>query len=190
MQSQVAPPDRAELDLLLHRDTHDDWRRWRLAAAGSAVFHLIAVAGLLSYQGTAYVPRPPERMFTRHVTPLVTPPELTQKAPNKTPVRKEMVLETIAPRPAVKAPAPAPAARAAVPPPPPPLVARVEPKPVFIEPPAMQPPVQTTPELPRQAEVPRLALQDVPPRDRGTGTGKLPGAIAIPNNSVQEAVRS
>ena len=38
-------------------------------------------------------------MLVRHVTPLYTPPELTQKAPNKAPVSKELTVESIAPRP-------------------------------------------------------------------------------------------
>lgn len=191
MESSVAPPESAELDLLLRRDDAADWRRWRYAAVGSALFHLFAITALLSYKGSAYSSLPPEQVLVRHLTPLVTPPDLTQRAPNKAPISKEIVAESIAPRPILKSPAPAPAAHAAPAPPPPaqlpPPVARVEPKPIIIEPPKIEAPA---PQQTAQADTGKLTLQDVAPRDRNPGTGKTVGAIAIPNPSIQEAVRS
>ena len=89
----LALPDAAststepELNLLLERDYAGDWLRWRRAAVGSGVFHLIVIVTLLMVKSSPYVPPPPDRLFVRHVTPLYTPPELTQKTPNKAPIK-------------------------------------------------------------------------------------------------------
>src|SRR3954447_11159590 len=107
----LALPDAAststepELNLLLVRDQASDWRRWRSAAIGSGCFHLIVLVALLSFRDTPYQ-RPPERVFVHRVTHLYTPHELTQKAPSKEAVKKELTLPSIAPRPVLKAPAP------------------------------------------------------------------------------------
>ena len=42
------------------------------------------------------------------ITPLYIPTELTQKAPNKGKISKELTVEALAPRPALKAPSPPP----------------------------------------------------------------------------------
>jgi len=150
-------------------------------------------------------PPPPEEIFVKHVTPLVAPPDLTQKAANKTPVAKELTVESIAPRPVLKSPSPAPAAgvtqqakAAAVPPPAPPRQMPVE-KPVILEAPKMEAPVQSfqTAAVPKpvplppppSAEAPKLALQDVGQRSGGNGTGQPSGLIQMPTASVQEALR-
>src|SRR5437868_14897099 len=89
----------SELHLLLARDHAWDWRRWRVAATGSAIFHFSVMVFLLVYKAGPYVPLPPQRILSQHVTRLYSPPrELTQKAPNKAPVAKELTLESIAPR--------------------------------------------------------------------------------------------
>jgi hypothetical protein len=127
----LALPDAAsksterELNLLLARDPRGDWMRWRTAAVGSGLFHLIVIVALLSAKSSSVSSRCPSGYFVRHITPLYTPPELTQKAPNKTPVKKELTLETIAPRPILKSPAPAAAGKPAQPvkTPPPPQIA-------------------------------------------------------------------
>jgi TonB family protein len=188
-----------ELHLLPAPDHRGDWRRWRTSAAGSLGAHVVVLIILLLLpSGTLQTP-PPERQLVRHVTPLFIPPELTQKAPNKSPVKKELTLESIAPRPILKAPAPAAPAKQAQPaPPPPPEVARTAPKPVVIEPPKIetQPtnnpaPVQianSQPLPPPGSGAPKLELESVQPRT--SGTGRATGAIAVPNSSIQEAVRS
>ena len=100
----------SKLDLLLRLDTPADERRRRQAGIFSVIFHVVTVSALFLINPEPNTPhQPPERYFVRHVTPLYTPPELTQKAPNKGPVKKELTLETIAPHPALKSPAPAPA---------------------------------------------------------------------------------
>jgi TonB family protein len=201
----LALPDAAsksterELNLLLARDPRGDWKRWRTAAVGSGIFHLVVIVTLLSVKSSPYEPVP-ERIFVRHITPLYTPPELTQKAPNKTPVKKELTLETIAPRPVLKSPAPAAAGKPAQPvkTPPPPQIAEVAPKPVVIEPPKIEAPVplqtaqianQPLPPPPGSAP-PKITLEDANPAQRTTGGLKPAGAIQAPNPSVADAVRS
>jgi TonB family protein len=194
-----------ELHLLLAEDLEDDWRRRRAAAVGSGIFHLSVILVLLFVKGAPYTPLPPERVLVQHVTPLYTPPELTQKAPNKAPLAKELTVESIAPRPVFKAPSPAPAAAKAepvrampTPPAPPPQVAQTKPAPPKeIEPPRIEAPqsLQTAqmPKVgqlpPQPQEAPKLALQDVNPPSRA-GTGRASGLISVPNPSIQEAVRT
>jgi TonB family protein len=138
------------------------------------------------------------------VTPLYIPTELTQKAPNKEKISKELTVEAIAPHPQVKAPSPAPAARRTPPPaaPPPPQVAKNEPKPeVTPEPPKIEAetpntqPAQeisklTTPAPPPPNDHPKLVMENVaPPPAQKNPQGKPPGGVAIPNPSLEAAVR-
>src|SRR5437763_6768938 len=143
VRAETASPDtEAEINLLLARDYADDWRRWRSAAAVSTAFHFVFIVVLLLIPESPVMPERPERAFVVHVTPLYTPTDLTQKAPNKGKVSKELSAEAVVPRPKLTAPSPAPAARATPPParfvPPPPQAAQVQPKPVFTEPPKIQ----------------------------------------------------
>jgi TonB family protein len=202
----LALPDTAststepELNLLLVRDQKGDWRRWRAAAIGSGIFHLIVLVALLSFRTSPYQP-PPERILVRRVTPLYTPRELTQKAPNKEPVKKELTLESITPRPILKAPAPAarPVERAKATPPPPQIV-QAAPKPVTVEPPKIEAPAPPA-ESPQPANAPpappppgnaapKLAFEDVTPQQNNSGGGKPLGGIAVPNPSVADALRN
>ncbi|MES1260087.1 MAG: TonB family protein [Acidobacteriota bacterium] len=194
-----------ELHLLLAENHADDWRRRRAAAIGSGIFHLVLIVVLLTVKESPYVPPPPERLLVRHVTPLYTPPELTQKAPNKTPLSKELTVESIAPRPVFKAPAPAPSAKRAepvkaapVPPAPPPQqVTQTPPKLVELEAPKIEAPASAqTAQLPKAGqlppqpqEAPKLALQDVNPAQR-PGNAKPTGLIQVPAPGIQEAVRN
>ena len=210
----LALPDAAttstepELNLLLPGNAQQDGRRGRFAAIASVVFHVVAICVLLALPDAEVRPLPPQRYLVRHVTPLYTPPELTQKAPNKGPVKKELTLVTIAPRPATKAPAPAPrpapkqiAAAKALPMPSAPVpqpvqktVAAVEP-PKIEAPPAIQPapqPAQITglSQLPPPpgSGAPRLKFEDVATQQ--APAGKPTGLIPVPGASVQEAVRA
>ena len=194
-----------ELNLLLAENPAEDWRRRRAAVVGSAVFHVVLIVVMVTVKGAPYEPLPPERIFVKHVTPLYTPPDLTQKAPNKTPISKELTVESIAPRPVLKAPAPAPVAKPAEPvkamplpaPPPPQQAAQTPPKPVLMEAPKIEAPatVQTAqlPKIgtlpPQPQESPKLALQDVNPAQR-TGPGRPTGLIQMPTAGIQEAVRN
>jgi TonB family protein len=195
-----------EIHLLLARDYTDDWRRWRLAGIWSTAFHVVLFIVLWLIPESPVTPLRPERLFVVHVTPLYTPTELTQKAPNKGKINKELTAEAIAPRPKVVAPAPAPSARAAQPParfvPPPRQVAQAKQAPVVIEPPKIQgdaplPPEiarlapDTAPPPPPPAQQPKLTFENVapPPAPRAPTQGKA-GGVAIPSPSVDDAVRA
>jgi TonB family protein len=199
-QEFASPETEPELHLLLERDRRDDWRRWRSAAVVSAVFHVILLVVLLLMPDSEV--RVYEEQPILRVTPLYTPTELTQKAPNKGKLSKELTVAAIPERPVVKAPTPAPAVKQA--PPSVPQVARAEPKPIIIEPPKIEAPktqvdsqadqlAKLTPPLPPPAQQPKLVMENVgspppPPPAAGANPGKLLGGIALPNTSVDAAV--
>jgi TonB family protein len=189
--------------LLLSTINHrEDWQRGRLSAVISVTFHVVLFAAALTIRYTPGPPRPPEQFLVKHVTPLYMPPELTQKAPNRTPPKKDLVLESIAKQPILKSPAPAPAAKQAAqakPLPPPPVpAAQTAPKPLIVDAPKIEaaPPnpapvqianSQTLPPPPGNA-APKPAFEDVAPKP--ASGGRALGGIAMPNTSVQEAVRA
>src|SRR5215472_618593 len=190
-----------KLDLLLRLDTPADQRRRRRAGILSIVFHIVAISALfLINPAPNSSQRPPERYFVRHVTPLYTPPELTQKAPNKGPVKKELTLESIAPHPALKSPAPAPApkqtANKSIPLPPTPTpqaprtIPTIEPPRIEAALPMQQAPLGVTAQLPPPpgSGQPKITLEDVAPKTQPSG--KPTGAIALPGATVQDALRA
>jgi TonB family protein len=206
----LTPPDSAshstEPELHLLADVNGGaalWLNWRAAAMGSVAFHFLAILLLLTVKTGPPRARRPERVVSRRVTPLFIPRDLTQKAPNKEPVSKELTIASIVPRPAIKVPSPAPAAKQA--PVAAPQAAPPPPKPAPIEPPKIEPPrieaaVPDLPvaQLPKAAPMPpppgnappKLALEDVQAAPRNTGTGKPTGLIAMPGTSVADAVRA
>ncbi len=195
-----------ELKLLLARNRQDDLRRWKTAAVGSVLVHVIFTTAAYNTTFDVIPPSEPEKVLVRQVTPLFIPPDITQKAPNKAPLAKELTVESIAPRPVLKSPAPAPAAakpqesaKASPPPPqftPPPQRQVQLDKPVILEAPKQEGPVQNlqTAQLPKTtplppaptAEAPKLALQDV---GRPSG-GQPTGLIQMPSMSVQDTLKS
>ncbi|MCU1327455.1 MAG: TonB family protein [Bryobacterales bacterium] len=203
--SLIPEPEEVRLDLLLTRDTVWDSYRHKVAAIGSIAVHVMLTLVALSVKESPYVPRSSQRLFVRHVTPLYVPPELTQKAPNNAPVSKELTVESIAPRPTLKAPSPAPAAARpqlakVAPPMPAPVTPKEAPKQVVIEAPKIESPVQglQTAQLPKsnlpnpEAEKPKIAFENVGAGTAapGTGSGRGTGLIQVPSSSIQEAVRS
>jgi len=189
--------------LLLLETLHEqeDWRRWRIAGAGAGLFHIVLIVFLLNFHYTRRLAAPPGKFLVKQVTPLYLPPELTQKAPNKTPPKKELTLESMAAKPVLKSPSPAPAAKQAAAakqmPLPPVQTAQAVPKPVVVEAPKMDaappsPPAvqlannQTLPPPPGNGP-PKLTLEDVAPRP---ASGRPAGGIAMPNTSVEAAVRA
>jgi TonB family protein len=186
-----------EYKFLLTRDYSDDWPRWRQAALGSLVCHVVAITVLFLYHEDLRTYQLPERTYVPRVTHLYLPKELTQKAPNKQPVSKELSVEAIAPRPILRAPSPAPAARkgsvtppAAPPPPTPPPEAA--PKPTTVEPPKIESPVvaqqpQIVAPAPPKVDTPKPAFEDVA---RQAGPARPTGQIQAPNPSIQEAVKN
>jgi TonB family protein len=184
-----------------------DWSLWRKAAVLSAAFHVVLILALLIIPDTPANPLPEPNRIVHRVTPLYIPPELTQKAPNKGKLDKDLRLESIAPHPTVKIPAPAaPAKRvqAAAPTPPPAApVAQIAPKPVIVEPPPKieEPTPQPAqiaklvapppPPPPPQVEPPKLALEQVaPPPPSAQPQGPRAGFPAIPNTSVEAAIHN
>jgi TonB family protein len=198
----ASPETEPELNLLLVRNRRDDWRRWRAAAIVSAAFHLVLLTVLL------LMPESEIRLYelpqpTLHVTPLYIPTELTQKAPNKSKISKDLTVEASTPRPVVKPPTPVPAAKFVPPPPPPPApqTARAEPKPVIVEPPKIEPPktqvdsqadqlAKLNPPLPPPTQQPKLVLENLasPPPPAGAIQGKPLGGVMLPNTSVASAI--
>jgi TonB family protein len=183
-----------EPNFLLVRDRSGDWPRWKQAALGSAVFHLIALTALFLVKGEPYRPPPPERVEPRPVVHLYIPKELTQKAPNKGPVAKLLRSQSSAPSPKLPAPPPKPARMA---PPLPPTPSPAQPK-RQIEAPAtlapnpadiarnQQPSGAALPPvaLPK-AEAPKIVIDDSPQLHPAPRAG-----LNLPVNPVEDAVRS
>lgn len=184
----------AELRLL----TTWEQDRGRIGEAGvlSVIAHLAAIVALILIPHSL---APPPRRVEQQITPLIEPPtELTQKAPNKGPIAKEITVEGLQPHPKVQAPnsppsTARPAARIASPPQPPPA-----PMP---EPPQIQAgnhEVQPPRELPvgppvNQAPPPQIQEQEKPKLAFETPTAPPPsggvGRVIRPDTSVAGAIR-
>jgi TonB family protein len=197
-----------ELHLLLERDRAYDWRRWRTAAIVSFFAHVVLIVTLLLMPASMTTLRVYESPPIRPVTPLYFPTELTQKAPNKGKISKELSVEAATPRPLLtspNSPSPAPPARRipAVAPPPP-QVARAEPKLVIVEPPKIEAPATPQPEQiakltspvpppPPPAQPPKLQLENAitppPAAPQGTAQRDLQQRIVMPNNSIDASIR-
>lgn len=198
----IEPPGSAststehEPHFLLVRDNSGDWPRWKRAAVGSAVFHLIAITALFIIKGSPWEPPPPERTYVPRVTLLYIPKELTQKAPNKGPVAKLLLSPPAAPSPKLTEPAPK-MAKAATPQPPARVPTPVQPTPPPVVQPAPNPgetarnqPQAATPppvEVPRP-DAPKMIVEDSlqlhPPAPRPGGR------LAVPVDPIQDAMRS
>jgi TonB family protein len=183
-----------EPNFILVRDKSGDWPRWKRAALGSAVFHLIGLTALFLIRGESYQPPPPERIEPQHIIHLFVPKDLTQKAPNKGPLAKLVFSQASAPTPKPPAPRPKAAKQA---PPLPPAPPPAQPKPA-IQPPAApepnpaeiarnQPAGGTLPpvSLPKP-EAPKIVIDDSPslhPAPRSGGFNRPP-------NPSEDAIRN
>jgi TonB family protein len=206
----LTPPEAAntstepELHLWLERSRTPDWRQWREPASYSVGFHVALILALLLIPDSPVRQIPEPRRTVERVTHLYIPQELTQKAPSTGKIAKELTLESIAPRPAIRTPSPAPPAKrqlAATPPPAPAApVAEIQPKPILVEPPpkiddpvtqASQIAKLIAPPPPPPVEPPKLALEQVGgPPPPVTPKGPRPGILTLPNPSVEEAVHN
>jgi len=189
-----------DLQLLLNwSPDQDEVSRLRIAAIGTVVFHLLVIVGLAlmptqeGYQARV-VPRP------RIVTKIFDPPtELTQKAPNKGKVTKEIAIQS--PSPSMPVPTPAPGARSRkFTPPPTPTAAKQPMAQPVMEPPKIEqaqatPPQFNLPQLPPQAQPqerppsetkPKLAFETPGPAPTGPSG---PPRIQVPGGTVQDVVR-
>jgi len=198
METLVRSPAESTAELHFLTDWGEDRSRVRSARMLSVIVHVLVIAALVLAPRSLVTP--PRRVATR-ITPLIEPlTELTQKAPNKGKISKEISVEALRPRPRIQIPPSRPATtRPAMPknipaqaPAPPPL-----PEPPHLDasraaqssrglpvgPPTAQasPPPQIQPE-----EQPKLAFEtpSAPPPSGGQGR------IAIPDTSVSGAIRS
>jgi TonB family protein len=194
-------------NLLLDWDEAIGSPRWIPAIIGSVIVHIFLF--LFGY-GIGSLETPQPRRATEiasnihHVTPLFAPPkDLTQKAPNKDKVAKELSVEDIKPRPAPQERLPpAPAVRRFRPPipqnpAPPEPVQQPRPEPPKIETATNQrfalPATAGTPNAPapqiQSEEKPKLAFET--PGRNGPTYEKSPGQakIEVPKASVEQAVR-
>jgi TonB family protein len=201
--TEPANPDaEPELNLLLVRDRTAEWRRWRAAGVVSVAVHAVLILALLLMPESATTLRLYEQKPITIVTPLYTPTDLTQKAPNKGKISKELTVAAAQPRPIFKPPSP-PAPAKKIPasaPLPPPQVVKSEPKLVIAEPPkiqaetpAAQQPEQIAklagPAPPPPNQQPKLVLESVAPATTAPTQGNPTGKFALPNNSVDAALR-
>ncbi len=158
------------------------------AAAGTAAVHLLLIGGLLLVARTTSLveQEAPLRLDLRNITPLVAPPaELTQRAPNRGPISRELDLEGLRARAPLVAPQAPPlvASRAAerVPPPPPPLIQ---------EPPLLAPAV---PSGVLRADLPAAGQATAPPQIQAQERPKLafekPGGFTAPSGPVNPSAR-
>lgn len=186
-----------EPHFLLVRDRSGDWPRWKRAALGSVVFHLVGIAALFLIRGESYQPPPPERIEPQQIVHLFVPKDLTQKAPNKGPVSKLIFSQNSAPAPKLPAAPPPKVAKQAPPLPLPPAPPPAQPKPT-IQPPAApapnpgeiartQPPAGTLPPvaLPKP-EAPKIVIDDSPSLHPAPRSGDF----NRPPNPSEDAIRN
>src|SRR6185437_1616032 len=196
----IEPPDSAstgteqEPNFLLVRDSSGDWPRWKRAAVGSVVFHVIGITALFLIKGSPYQPPPPENLHHQEVIHLFVPKDLTQKAPNKGPVAKLMMAEPSSPTPKPAEPKPKTFT-------PPPLQPKPSPAPMIMPPTPVAPPAPTPGELTKNqipsgslppAQVPKPdapkivvedSLQTRTPAPRAGGGLSLPNPISEANRT-------
>lgn len=189
--------------LLLDWQEETDSVRWFRAGVASLIVHAIIVP-LLVIVATMDTPTP--KFSTQivsnlnHVT-LIAPADLTQKAPNKDKVAKEVNVEDLLPRPASEQqlpPAPAirsfklPVPKAPGPPEPAPNIAEPPKLEASIPPPNLPAPAGTPNAPPpkiQSEEQPKLAFDT--PGQRGTSADASKGQsrLAPPKSTVAEAMR-
>jgi TonB family protein len=191
VRSSVEDP--AELHFLTTWEP--DRERIRVARLLSVAAHIVAIVALiLMPHGVIEAPRRVEQ-----ITPLIEPPtELTQKAPNKGPIAKEVTVEALQPRSRIQIPNSPPSttrprAKISAPPQPPPAP--------LPEPPQLQagnrevqPPrglpvgpqtIQPAPQIQEQ-EKPKMAFETptAPPPSGGVGR------VVRPDTTVEGAIRN
>ncbi len=193
--------------LLDWHESANSRRYWR-AGVGSLVVHA-AIIALVFLLASLSVPAPREatEIFPdfRQAVHLVLPQDLTQKAPNKGKIAKEVDVEDLKPRPASEERLPpAPAVRAFQPPnPQPPGPAQPAPAPRITEPPKIETPItaqNAPPALPalsgapkapptqiQPVEQPKLAFET--PGPNGPSEYKGQAKLNPPKASVQDVVR-
>jgi TonB family protein len=199
MEALVRSPAARTAELHLLTEWGEDRSRVRSAGVLSVAAHVVVIIALI-LAPRSLITRP--RQVATRITPLIEPlTELTQKAPNKGKVSKEITVEALLPHPRVHVPQAAPAiARRPAPrnvpqqapsPPPLPEPPRLDAGNRSAQPPTGLPPgpqtAQAAPPPQIQAtEQPKLAFETptAPPPSGGQGR------VAIPDTSVSGAIRS
>ncbi len=199
MMSQAPTETAVELHLCLLDSAVERPAPKRIAtvAAGSVLVNLLVL--LLVVQLAEFIPAPaseqPEVVDVRKAIPLIAP-RLTQKAPNRAEVAKDLTLENLTARPQTR-----PAPKSFVRPPSAPAGRPAATAPPVLEPSHVQiaqapPPMAgTTPNLPGPPvpqtpkpaeEKPKLAFETP-----GSQTVRPPGtgSIQVPNANIQEAIQ-
>lgn len=187
-------------NLLMDWHEASESRRWLRAGIGSIAVHAALV--LLAF-GVAALDTPQPENGTvivadlRKATPLYAPPTpLTQKAPNRDKVAKEVDVEGLT-APATRRTLPSPPLRTFQPPAPPKPVPG-PPSPRLAEPPKIDVAANTPPALPagtpkapppqiQSEEKPKLAFET--PGQHGTVSSPTQSKLAPPKTSVEDALR-
>jgi TonB family protein len=187
VRSSVENP--AELHLLTSWE--QDRGRVREAGLLSVAAHVAAIVALLLMPRSFMQPR----RHVEQITPLIEPPtELTQKAPNKGPVAREVTVEALEPHPRIQIPNSPPSttrpeAKISSPPQPPPAPL---PEPPQIQAGNLQPP-RGLPVGPPTVQPPQIQEQEKPKLAFETPTAPPPsggvGRFARPDTSVAGAIR-
>ena len=198
METLVRSPAGRAAELHLLTDWGEDRSRVRSARVLSVMVHVVVITALVLAPRSLTTP---PRRVARQVTPLIEPlTELTQKAPNKGKISKEITAEALRPRPRIQVP-PSP------PSPPRPAPQKIRPAQAAAPPPLPEPPrldagnraaqpLRGLPEGPAtaQAAPPQIQPEEQPKLAFETPTAPPPsggqGRIAIPDTSVSGAIRS
>ena len=195
-------------NFLLDWHQPDDSRRFWRAGAGSLIVHTVIFA-LVTLLASLSVPAPRDATEIipdfRQAVHLVLPADLTQKAPNKRKVAKEVNVEDLKPRPASQERLPpAPAIRSFQPPKPqPPGPQQSAAAPRIAEPPKIETPLtaQNAPPLPpalagapkapptqiQPVEQPKLAFETL--GQEGASERKGQAKLTPPKSDVQSIIR-
>src|SRR5271157_3940364 len=184
--------DPAELHLLTSWE--QDRGRVRKARFLSVAAHVAAIVALLLMPRSFMQPQ----RHVEQITPLIEPPtELTQKAPNKGPIAKEVTVEALEPHPRIQIPNSPPSttrpeAKISSPPQPPPAPLP-EPPQIQAGNRQVQPPTGLPVGPPSQAPPPQIQAQEKPKLAFETPTAPPPsggvGRFARPDTSVAGAIR-
>jgi TonB family protein len=185
-------------NLLMDWHESRDSRRWLRAGIGSVAIHILLLLVAFWVAGLD-APKPrsvPEIVSNIQRVTLIVPSDLTQKAPNKSKVSKEVNVEDLKPRPASQQrlpPTPAarvfrpPAPQKTVPqqpgsPDPPKLATAVTPPP---PPPAAGVPQAKPPEI-QPEEKPKLAFET--PGQQGTSQQHSLSKLQLPKTTLEDAI--
>jgi TonB family protein len=185
-----------DLDLLRHADPPPDYALIRTAAIVSVLAHLLLVLWLGSVHFDPPDPVRDRQEVTHRITPLVDPPtQLTQKAPNRDKITKQINIGNVVPTPVVRTPAPQPVSKPAprmmAPPPTPVPAERPAPKIQPMEPPKVDVAVNAAPPSlppPPPVEKPKLTFES--PNQSAAPVTRAPNPALVPSNPVQDAMRN